>query len=294
MSKTDSLRGPPSTALRYDGPIQVANKKDFTETFTFTNVFSGTATAASNALAFNPVYTSTLVTSSAQWTSVAGLYQEVRCLAVDVQFVPSFQNFGYYSTNGGSSPINSEPDLHIMAPYHADGTAFSNRVTALYHSGRNVASINQPNRATVRMSASDEAIFYSVSGATFNSMGVKVWFAATTNGGTDQLNWGSYIVNHTMQFRSRTDGSTQLKSYPSLLPIRQCVQETNSSDTKSKDRKDSKVDDTKSAFSLLSKGGKEPVFVEPYDGDDIQPPTAWVQVKPKPAVLSSSTPYKKG
>jgi len=233
---SDPLRGPPSTALRYNGPVQVATKGDKTEVFTFFNDFAGTATASSNSLASNPVYNTTLVTSSAQYSTVAGLYQEVRCLAIGVEFVPMFKNFGIYSTNGGSSPINSQAGLHIMAPYHADGTAFSNGITALYHAGRKIKSVNQPLAVTVRMSEADEAIFYSVAGGTFNSMGVKVWFSATTNGATDQLNWGTYVISHTMQFRGRCDGSTQFKKLGSDVKTK----EMESIKEKKEDKKDVK------------------------------------------------------
>jgi len=207
--------GPPVNAVKYRGPVVVNKVADSTVVVNITTVGSYTVTLSGGAGFGATVYPASLVTSLSDYSDNAALYQEFRVLGIRVEFVPQFQGYppGQVWTNGDDEVFSSNWTPFYMAPYHGDATAFSSQANAFQHYGVSYKSVNMPHSATVKMSETDEAQWFSTTSGTTPIMGIKTYFGISGSaGGSGAVNLGTILVSFNLQFKGRVASATQFKS----------------------------------------------------------------------------------
>jgi hypothetical protein len=203
--------GPKPSSTSYSGPVRVHSKSEQLELVNFASFSTLVSTSASSTFSTNTVFTAGSVTSTTDWSAYAGLYQECRCVGIQVKFLPSFQNSNLsYNTQSGTSsfgPTYASP--LFLCKYHADATALASEDAAVNHMSRNEQPVNHPSDVvSVKMKESEEASWSKTSSPTIGVFGVKTYFQGITLGSTESIVWGSFIVTYAVQFRLRTVGST--------------------------------------------------------------------------------------
>lgn len=209
--------GPKPSATSYSGPVTVKKSSEQLEIVNFSTSSTLTTTSSGSIATSNTVFSASGVTSTTDWSGYAALYQECRCVAMSVQFLPGFQNSLVYPTGSSTAGPNFATPLYL-AKYHANATALASEDAAVNHMSRVAKPVNAPSSIiSVKMKETNEASWSATSSPSIGVFGVKSFMLGFTRGATDVVNWGTYIVTYAVQFRIRVVSNTQF-STNSLLP----------------------------------------------------------------------------
>jgi len=155
--------------------------------------------------------------SAATFADYSGVWQELRILAMKLQWVPQCQNAQLNSSASNATLVDSFP--MFICPYRGNNSTLTSAVQAVAHKPMQCKSLNQPQQATIKMDESDEAAFVSTSGATVPAVfGFKVFWSGTSGLVTTPVfNLGYFIVTWLVQFRGLVDGNTQARRKPPVV-----------------------------------------------------------------------------
>lgn len=209
------MSGPSVSAISYRGPIKAPDSKDGSPfLLNLNSVANASSTSSGSAFFYTTVFSCTTFTGLTDFTDAAALYQEFRCLAIEVIFVPADQGaITPFAIASNCSPL-------FLCPYHGDATALADTGSAFQHVPSTFRSVNQPNKAIVKMIEADEAQWFSTTAGTVPIMGVKTMFNAVTSGATDTVSIGTMLLRSLFQFRGRVRSATQLVTKtPLTIPV---------------------------------------------------------------------------
>jgi len=140
-------------------------------------------------------------------------------LSIHVDYVPKFQ--GYIPVSTSTTAVGIAPGSLLtpvlMCPFHEDNTNLGSFSHGIAHEGNKFSPANERLSLSNKMRDIDEGDFSKTSSLSVTPYGVKFYFAGTTNGSTDVINWGSYVATYMCQFRSFTDNNTQITTTRSQI-----------------------------------------------------------------------------
>jgi hypothetical protein len=213
--KSKMSGGPKPSSVSYSGPVKVGQKREQIEMINLSSTVLLSTTSVSNFGIYNTVFPASGMTSSTNWSSIAGTFQECRCLGIEVQYLPAFQN-AIPGLSALSGPTYASP--LFLAKYHQDPTAISTLNAAVNHMSRVAKPINNSSETiTVLMKEVSEATWSPTASPSIGIFGVKSFLSTATIGATDVTDWGTFLITYLAQFRNRVLSSTQF-STESLLP----------------------------------------------------------------------------
>lgn len=205
------MAGPGPASNEYKGAIKVDNRNEQCQMVNLFGVTNGQVTNSGSSGSFSTVFTAGSVTSATDWSTYSGLFQEFRVLGMKVDYKPVLDGSVLLVSSSLGMAEVTNCDVHYMAPYHGDATAFTGATNAFSHAGVKVRSINKPLGITVRMSESDESQWNSTTSGTAAIFGVKTWWNEISVDPTPVIRFGTYLVTWNVQFRTRVASATQLK-----------------------------------------------------------------------------------
>jgi len=216
-----SMSGPRVSAVSYRGPVNAPDVKDGTPVLLNLAAVADVRTVSAG---FTGTY-STVVsvgtfTALQDFTDMSALYQEFRCLAISVEFVPTLAGSALFSgvTNPGIAIASPNSPL-FLAPYHGDATALTTTLAAFQHQPNTRRPINVAQTSVVKMSETDEAQWFSTTSGTVPVMGIKSFYTCISNGATDTVYYGTALSKALFQFRGRVASATQVSKF-SVAPLR--------------------------------------------------------------------------
>jgi len=180
-----------------------------------------TQTASSNAITSAKAFTTTGVLSAPTFANYSAAYQELRVLAMELRWSPTFLGQGPLATTTQNWPTAVTP-LYIL-PFKGNATVIGNQDAAANHFPQRICVINQTAVMKIKMDESGEADFVSVASATVPAIfGFKTFFQATTIAAAAVIAFGTWTCTYLVQFRGRVDGSSQV-SLPSRRALASSV-----------------------------------------------------------------------
>lgn len=206
------MAGPPTGAVSYRGPVLAPGSKN--ETPVLLNLFTGQSLAVTSVASVGTwagLTQPTDFTVTQDFADMAALYQEFRVLKMSTEYVPRF-------THAISPAVDAFLDYSVylsplfLLPSHGDNTVISTNGAALVHQPNVHKSINLVSKASVSMSETDEAMWFSTTSATVPIMCIKNFFTYTTLAATPTLHWGWFYKQALFQFRGRVQSATQFRA----------------------------------------------------------------------------------
>jgi len=185
-----SQNGPPASAIVYRGPARPRNESTGTQINLFR--LSNAATVATSAGGIAGTYYPNDPSGVAEWSNFAAVFQEYRCIAVSVRFIPKyFAVATAYTTSTGEVCWYDIRSTAAVTPATTLALAYE-------FAGSRVIVANRTSSRTWRMSGTETSDWIPVS-APLKSGGVVFTvfdsFASTTI--------GNVVLDYLVQFRAR-------------------------------------------------------------------------------------------
>jgi hypothetical protein len=183
------LSGPPASATSYNGPLTINVKSKDTDIVlvrlvTTGNLSSNALYSISSAYANNP-------NTSAEWSNYLNLYEEFRCVAQRLMYIPFYTNFGPTTTLHAPIVWSIDRNVAFVTPTTVNA--------AFQHSNARVRSTQSPVTIAVKASSSAEMLFQPMlsPAGTWQITAVAQSLAASTS-------YGVVFIEYLVQFRNRT------------------------------------------------------------------------------------------